>query len=62
MNPPFGTKNNEGIDMKLLLCAAKCLKPGGSLFSLHKASTMKYIEKFIKEQLDGYEGTFLSKI
>ena len=29
MNPPFGTKNNEGVDMQLLLVATKALKPGG---------------------------------
>jgi len=29
MNPPFGTKSNEGIDMKLLVAASKALKPQG---------------------------------
>ena len=64
MNPPFGTKNNEGIDMKLLKAASKCLKPGvGYLYSLHKASTMKYIEKYVKEELgDGYVCEMMSKI
>lgn len=49
MNPPFGTKNNEGIDCKLLKVAFDCLKPGGQMFSLHKASTKSYIEKFVAE-------------
>ena len=40
MNPPFGT-NNAGIDMKLLLIAAKALKAGGQLFSIHKLKTIK---------------------
>ena len=50
MNPPFGTKNNEGVDMQLLKAATLGLKPGGQLFTLHKASTRAYIEKFVKEQ------------
>ena len=50
MNPPFGTKNNEGVDMQLLKAAIVALKPGGQLFTLHKASTRSYIEKFVKEQ------------
>ena len=50
MNPPFGTKNNEGVDMQLLKAAVVALKPGGQLFTLHKASTRSYIEKFAKEQ------------
>ena len=29
MNPPFGTKNNEGVDMELLKAATKALKHGG---------------------------------
>lgn len=53
MNPPFGTKNNEGIDMELLSAACKALKPGGQLFSLHKASTRAFIEKFVNEKLVG---------
>ena len=47
MNPPFGTKNNEGVDMKLLQCCVKALKPGGVVFSLHKDSTSKYIQKYV---------------
>ncbi len=54
MNPPFGTKNNEGVDMELLKAATRGLKPGGQLFTLHKASTRAYIEKFVKEQCPGF--------
>ena len=43
MNPPFGTKNNEGVDMKLLDCCIKATKPGGNVYSLHKESTSKFI-------------------
>ena len=54
MNPPFGTKNNAGIDLALLKTAAlKGLKPGGTLFSLHKSSTQKHIEKFIVKNYRG---------
>ncbi len=53
MNPPFGTKNNEGVDMKLLQAATLALKTGGQLFTLHLASTRVYIEKFVKEQCPG---------
>ena len=62
MNPPFGTKNNEGVDMELLQAACKALKPGGQVFSLHKASTKAYIEKFIKEKIEGCEGEMLNII
>lgn len=50
MNPPFGTKNNEGVDTKLLRAATRALKPGGCLFSLHKASTQKYVVRFGSEE------------
>ena len=60
MNPPFGTKNNAGIDLALLKTAAlKGLKPGGILFSLHKSSTQKHIVKFISQELPGCEGEML---
>jgi predicted RNA methylase len=62
MNPPFGTKNNEGIDMLLLKAASESLKPGGQLFSLHKASTKTFIEKFIKEKITDCKGEMLSII
>ena len=62
MNPPFGTKNNEGVDMELLMAACKALKPGGQVFSLHKASTKAYIEKFIREKVEGCEGEMLNII
>uniref|UniRef100_A0A0N4Z984 Methyltransferase-like protein 5 n=1 Tax=Parastrongyloides trichosuri TaxID=131310 RepID=A0A0N4Z984_PARTI len=45
-NPPFGTKNNAGIDIKFIDIGIKMLKNGGSLFSLHKSSTRNYIIKY----------------
>ncbi|TNV76546.1 hypothetical protein FGO68_gene7638 [Halteria grandinella] len=60
MNPPFGTKNNEGIDMKLLSAAITCCK--GKVFSLHKESTSAYIQKYVKEQHPGLEAELMHKI
>ncbi|KAK5969084.1 MEthylTransferase Like [Trichostrongylus colubriformis] len=45
MNPPFGTKKNEGTDMRFVRAGLMMLPPGGSLFSLHKSSTRDYILK-----------------
>jgi putative methylase len=39
MNPPFGTKNNTGIDLQFVQVALGVLKPNGSIYSLHKTST-----------------------
>ncbi|KAI5107305.1 methyltransferase-like protein 5 [Silurus meridionalis] len=37
MNPPFGTKHNQGIDMQFLKTALSMSK--GAVYSLHKTST-----------------------
>ncbi|KAI8889386.1 methyltransferase-like protein 5-like protein [Backusella circina FSU 941] len=47
MNPPFGTKNNKGIDMVLLKKAIEIA--GTSVYSLHKTSTRDHIMKKAKE-------------
>ncbi|KAG2210531.1 hypothetical protein INT47_002473 [Mucor saturninus] len=47
MNPPFGTKNNKGVDMVLLKKAIDIA--GTSVYSLHKTSTREHIEKKAKE-------------
>ncbi|KAI8979451.1 methyltransferase-like protein 5-like protein [Mycotypha africana] len=47
MNPPFGTKNNKGIDMLLLKKAIDVATT--SVYSLHKTSTREHIEKKAKE-------------
>lgn len=39
MNPPFGTKNNEGIDLQFVQAALKVLRPNGTVYSMHKTST-----------------------
>ncbi|VDN57973.1 unnamed protein product [Dracunculus medinensis] len=43
MNPPFGTKNNEGIDLKFVEAGLSLIDEGGYLYSLHKTSTRSYI-------------------
>lgn len=45
INPPFGTKNNAGVDMKFVKMGLEMVRPGGSVFSLHKSSTRDYILK-----------------
>ncbi|PLW08647.1 hypothetical protein PCANC_09226 [Puccinia coronata f. sp. avenae] len=46
MNPPFGTKN-KGIDILFLETACRMSKT--AVYSLHKTSTRKYVEKKAKE-------------
>lgn len=43
MNPPFGTKQNSGIDMNFLRIALKLAKQ--SVYSFHKTSTRDHIKK-----------------
>eukprot|EP00794_Sanderia_malayensis_P020294 gene20294-22280_t len=47
MNPPFGTKNNKGIDMKFLQTAISTATE--SVYSLHKTSTREHVLKKAKE-------------
>ena len=49
LNPPFGTKNNAGIDIAFLKRAIQLSH--GAVYSLHKTSTRKYIEKLAKTSL-----------
>lgn len=44
MNPPFGTKNNEGIDKQFLDVALKLSK--NVVYSLHKTTTRKHMLKY----------------
>ncbi|KAM8933928.1 rRNA N(6)-adenosine-methyltransferase METTL5 [Pelodytes ibericus] len=43
MNPPFGTKNNKGMDMTFLKTALQMART--SVYSLHKTSTRKHVQK-----------------
>lgn len=45
MNPPFGTKNNKGIDLNFVK-AAMNLKPQ-AIYSLHKSSTRDFLTRKI---------------
>ncbi|CAG8592433.1 17974_t:CDS:2 [Cetraspora pellucida] len=47
MNPPFGTKNNKGIDMIFLKKALEVAAT--SVYSLHKSSTREYILRKAQE-------------
>jgi len=42
MNPPFGTKHNQGMDMRFL---RKALTMATTVYSLHKTSTRDHIQK-----------------
>lgn len=43
MNPPFGTKNNKGIDLEFLQLAIAMANT--SVYSLHKTATREHIRK-----------------
>ncbi|KAM9804971.1 rRNA N(6)-adenosine-methyltransferase METTL5 [Neosynchiropus ocellatus] len=47
MNPPFGTKHNQGMDMKFLRTALTMAET--AVYSLHKTSTREHIEKKAKD-------------
>ncbi|KAJ0180687.1 hypothetical protein K1T71_004091 [Dendrolimus kikuchii] len=58
MNPPFGTKNNTGIDMRFLQMGLRCTC--NSVYSLHKSTTRSHIEKKIKEW--GVKGNVIAEL
>ncbi|XP_034840027.1 rRNA N6-adenosine-methyltransferase METTL5 [Maniola hyperantus] len=58
MNPPFGTKNNAGIDMKFLKMGLDLTSD--SVYSLHKSSTRSHIQKKIKEW--GVKGSVIAEL
>ena len=45
LNPPFGTKNNKGLDSIFVETALQCVKDGGVVYSLHKTSTRDYFQR-----------------
>ncbi|XP_029385888.1 rRNA N(6)-adenosine-methyltransferase METTL5 [Echeneis naucrates] len=47
MNPPFGTKHNQGMDMKFLKAALTMAET--AVYSLHKTSTRDHIQKKAKD-------------
>ncbi|CAH1789023.1 unnamed protein product [Owenia fusiformis] len=49
MNPPFGTKKNAGLDLLFLRQAIAMTTSTGAVYSLHKTSTRKHIEKVVRD-------------
>ncbi|OZC06447.1 hypothetical protein X798_06569 [Onchocerca flexuosa] len=62
MNPPFGTKNNAGIDLHFVEAGLSILKKNGKLFSLHKSSTRQYNAKFVSQKLSGISGECIAEL
>ncbi|XP_077274767.1 rRNA N(6)-adenosine-methyltransferase Mettl5-like [Temnothorax americanus] len=58
MNPPFGTKNNPGIDIKFLETAIKL--SSNAVYSLHKSSTRDYV--LSKATQLGARGTVIAEL
>ncbi|KAJ8725820.1 hypothetical protein PYW08_004003 [Mythimna loreyi] len=58
MNPPFGTKNNTGIDMKFLRMGTYLSYD--SVYSLHKSTTRRHIEKKVKDW--GMKGSVIAEM
>ena len=46
-NPPFGTKHNEGIDVRFLQTATRLAKT--AVYSFHKSSTRDYLLRTVRE-------------
>lgn len=58
MNPPFGTKEQEGIDR---IFVEKGLAMADNVYSLHKASTIQYWKKTAAQELN-YNVKLLSEL
>ncbi|KAL6260202.1 hypothetical protein P5V15_007737 [Pogonomyrmex californicus] len=58
MNPPFGTKNNAGVDMKFLEAALKL--SSNAVYSLHKSTTRDYV--LSKASQLGAKGTVIAEL
>jgi len=52
-NPPFGTKQNAGIDLAFLKCACRLSRQ--AVYSFHKSSTREHVLKKAKEWHMGAE-------
>uniref|UniRef100_A0A914ENB7 Methyltransferase-like protein 5 n=1 Tax=Acrobeloides nanus TaxID=290746 RepID=A0A914ENB7_9BILA len=61
MNPPFGTKNNSGIDVKFIQRGLSMLEDGGVLYSLHKSSTRDFLMRKVK-QWNGVEAECIAEL
>lgn len=47
-SPPFGTKNNEGIDVQFLKTAIRLARR--AVYSFHKTSTRPFLLKLLREK------------
>ena len=47
MNPPFGTKHNQGFDVQFLATATRLARK--SVYSFHKRSTRKFLLRTIQQ-------------
>jgi len=58
-NPPFGTKHNEGSDVKFLKAATRLARR--AVYSFHKTSTRQYILKKANEEW-GYDAEVVAEM
>jgi predicted RNA methylase len=58
-NPPFGTKNNAGIDMQFLAAAVRVSNT--AVYSFHKSTTRAHILKTVTEKW-GYEAKVVAEM
>lgn len=58
MNPPFGTKNNAGIDLKFLHMGI--LLSSNTVYSLHKSATRPHVQAKIKDW--GMRGSVIAEL
>lgn len=47
-NPPFGTKNNAGMDVRFLQTAVRLARR--AVYSFHKSSTRAYLQKLVTDK------------
>lgn len=62
MNPPFGTKNNLGIDYGFLRRGIRLARPGGFVYSLHKTSTRDFFKKKLAKCSEEFGSAVKGKI
>jgi predicted RNA methylase len=48
LSPPFGTKNNEGIDIQFLKTAIRLARR--AVYSFHKTSTRLFLMKLLRDK------------
>lgn len=60
LNPPFGTKNNCGVDVSFLLIAMRLARK--AVYSLHKSSTRDYVLKKVQEANNTCKVSVLAEI